>query len=175
MNSNNVYYSDHTYKGSDAYETPVDVFAVEATYKAFSIHGGIPTIGYPRVAYRAVQTVRQARVQMHERQRTWTQILSDAQYLQRKAGCHLCSFGSGGEGKGIPRTFPDDQRRAQRNLRYKSGTSATGRHNLLNSHGHHQSILGTCLEKRNGNFGCQYAGAVLAQRYARLFIQGGFK
>jgi predicted metal-dependent hydrolase len=170
---NNIYLSDHLYNGSDNYETSFkDIFA-EAARKAIAYTGTFRPSHYPRFTHRALQALRQGRLQMRERQRTWAQILLDLKCLQRKAGRHLCHYRSVGERESISQKISIVERCAKRSLRYQPRASATRRHDIENFHGHLRAHLGYRPEKCGSNNGCQYVGIASAQ-HNPLSIQGGF-
>jgi hypothetical protein len=175
MRFNNIYLSDHLYSGSDTYEKPFKAIITEAAREAIAHTEELRPSHYSRLPHRALQALWQSRLQMHERQGAWTQILFDLERLQRQAGCHLRPYRSTGERKSLPRKVSIVECRTQESLRYQSRASATRRHDIGNCHVHRRADLGCCPEKRSGNFSCQHVGITIAQRLKPLFPQGGFQ
>jgi len=173
MRQKNIYLSDHIYRGSDNREKPFEVIFTEAAREALTHTTAYRSPHYSRLTHRTLQALWQGRLQMHERQRAWAQILLDFKYLQRKAGCHLCPSRSTGKRKELSKKVSIVERSAQRSLRYQSRASATRRYDIENFHGHLRAILGYRPEKCDGNHGCQYVGTASAQ-HKTLSIQGGF-
>lgn len=172
MQHNNIYLSDQLYSESDTYEKQFNTIIAETTQEAITDTEGCRFRHNSRFSDRALQTLWQSRVQMHERQRTWSQILFDIKCLQRKAKCHLRSSRSGRKCEKTPQKISITKRCAQRSLRHQPRTSATRRQYLEKFYEHQRARLGCCSKKRNGNIGCQYAGSAVAQRYYSLPLQG---
>ncbi len=78
---------------------------------------------HSRLAHRALQTLRQTRMQMCSGTRTWTQVLPLRQPTRSNAGDGLCSAGGSRLGRSIPRELSFSPRDSRSDLQYQSRTA----------------------------------------------------
>jgi|GEM_PF-4313846 len=175
MSYNSVYYSDYTYKESDNNAKTYNTLSSKTMRSPAQTAGNIGAIDYPRITHRTIQAVWQIRMQMHDRQRPWTQILSFAQCLQRQVGCYLRSSESGRESKRVFATICNVQLHSQRALRHQSRTTKTRQGSIGKPHGYHYAINATGTEKRYGCSDCKYDGIIHQERYSMLPARGGLR
>jgi len=130
-------YSDHINIGSDTHGHITSNGGPAATQAkdSYRAHGADRSCGHTRVACRALQTLRQTRMQVHGRQGTWTQVLPDPVPWKGKAGCDLCSPARCQQGPGMRRHISSGAGSVQGVVRYQPRVAAAQRALLETSHG----------------------------------------
>ena len=126
-------YSDHEYKWS---EKQINFNLTSKTYDTDETFSYYRAVNYTRLFNRAIQALWQARMPMYARQRTWSQILFNAQYLQRETGCYIRSFRSARESKKVSFSFSEDSRNTQGSWQHQPRASQKERNFLRRSNGY---------------------------------------
>ena len=127
--------SDQLINWSDTYERKEILFTAleKAQYPARpSIHLGLPSPAW--VTHRALQAVRETRVQVCKRPRARPQVLSFGQSFQNPPRDGLRPTGTSSQGREVSPQFPASQGSHRRNLQYQSGTSPQARGVLNHPH-----------------------------------------
>jgi|WetSurMetagenome_2_1015567.scaffolds.fasta_scaffold232711_1 hypothetical protein len=174
MNRINIYYSDHVYRWSE-HEKQNHYLLTAQTLPPFKETGYHRSRHRARLPYRAIQTMRKKRLQMHAEQRTWPQVLSDSQHLWQQAGCHLRTHRRSTQCQKTPIKLPTVAKNYQRNLRYQQGASQKKR-SLLSIEYEKRSYLrkhyrysGCC------NACCKYDPGIYRINPKHVISQGGLQ
>lgn len=128
--SKNWFESDKLYNRSGQHERK-SISISQKKENDFGEAACIPSNLYPSwLINRAVQAMRQTRLQMFKRERTWSQILSFDKLSQTKTGNGLCSTGLSSTSHRIPGKFSKSEKNTGRDLYDKPGTSTEKRKTL---------------------------------------------
>ena len=130
-------YSDHISIRSDRNEhtANIDRSAATQTKSSCPAHSADRSRGCTRVACRAIQTLRQDRMQVHVRKGPWTQVLPDPVPWQGRTGCDLRSPAGCQQGAGMRWQLSPGAGSAQGVVRYQSRVAAAQGALLETSHG----------------------------------------
>src|SRR5437764_3918341 len=165
--------SDQLYTSSD--EDAEQVHRRVAQKAGSSAAPTAPTEGNPaRLAYRALQALRQTRMQMRRRSRSWTQILFVGELPERTPANGLRAAGAARSGDGVAGQLPPGSRDSRADLGDQSRTAAPPRGALLTAR-HERDTLRRLRRSRYGTRRCtsrQYARRLAGWRLGRCANRG---
>jgi hypothetical protein len=164
--------SDHIYIRSESHETNTARYRLAA---AQAQRPGETTLigrsgGYSWIVSRALQTLRQRRMQMHAGQWAWSQVLPDTLPGQRETGFHLRPSGTGGQGTNLYAQLSEATGNNKRALRHQPGASATQEAVLVTAHESIRLRYRHCLRSA---INCQYGRTVIFGWRGKNHYQGG--
>lgn len=167
MNAYNIE-SDQLYKWSDYEKRKCFLFTAEKG-KACSTAFEVRDIYHQRFFNRALQTLRETRMQMCRNPWAWAKVLFINKYACEFAGDGLRTVGVQGEGKEVFKEFPYYTGYFGRDLYDQSGTPPAEGEVLSNKYG------SPCRIRHFGswNFSSEHVRRLFKRRYRSIFYTGG--
>jgi hypothetical protein len=129
--------ADHSYTWSDNYAHPIaqtDVCRFASTTSTAIAPPATPRSSFAGLPHRALQTMRQARMQVCTRPRSWPQVLPLGQSLWPATANGLRPPGLSKPSQRVSRQLPSSPRDFGRDLRHQSRTAMPPRGALSHSH-----------------------------------------
>jgi len=129
--------ADQLYTWSDNYAHPIaqtDVCRFASTTPTAIAPHATPRSSVAGLAHRALQTLRQARMQVRPRSWSWAQVLPVGQSLWPPTANGLHPTGLSKPGQRVSRQLPSSPRDLGRDLRHQSRTGTPSRGALSHSH-----------------------------------------
>ena len=165
--------SDQLYKWSDEYSERTFRQASETTQLS-SASSAPAAFDLARLFDRAIQAVRQARMQMRRRSWTRPQVLSVGELPGPAAADGLRAAGGCRAGRGVSIQLPSGARDPGPDLRDQPRVAAPPRGALKRCHGRiADSLPCTDRDGANGSAGGEYAGGLAGRRPGAFALCGG--
>jgi hypothetical protein len=149
--------SDHLNRWSDGFDKSTCGRTAQTTQRSRASAAGA-SIHLARFPYRAIQAVRQARLQVRQRSRTWSQVLPVSHLSRSAATSRLRAAGQGRSGRGVFGQLSSGARNPGGDLRDQPRVAAPPRGALTRCHGHVANSHRCRVRYETGRGACcQYA------------------
>ena len=152
--------SDQCDYWSDTFAETIAPIAPEPTQKSPASSAAL-VCASPRLAHRALQAMRQARMQMRSGKRPRSQVLPLHQPARSDAGHGLCSTGGSRHGRSVPRELSLGPRNPRSNLQHQSRTASSQGASIEKRRVHRKPYIRGCSPDRSppgGHSHRQHAG-----------------